>query len=149
MKTNNSILSVLIIALFLSISGITESIAFAPNDGPKFEYKAKNNRIQLDTIYINDMDDEVKLEIEFENAGDAPLIVRKVNGCCGTNILEWTQRPLRPGEKGTIKVQFRVELRPHIISRTVEATTNDPGGIKKLQIKGVVTDKDKGEIDLF
>jgi hypothetical protein len=149
MKTYNSTLRILIIALFLTTFSITDGTASTPNEGPKFEFKAKNNRIQLDTIYISDMDDEVNLEVEFENTGDAPLIVRKVEGCCGTRVVEWTQRPLRPGETGTIKVEFRVELRPHLISRTIEATTNDPEGIKKLQIKSVVTDKDKGEIDLM
>jgi hypothetical protein len=94
------------------------------------------------------MNHEVKLEIEFENADDAHS-VRKVDKCCGTRLVELAQIPLRPGETGTIKVQFRVELRPHLISRTIEATTNDPEGIKKLQIKSVVTDKDKGEIDLM
>jgi hypothetical protein len=100
-------------------------------------------------MYLSDMDDEVKLEVEFINTGDAPLIVRKVDGCCGTRITGWTQKPLRPGEKGTIQVQFRVEPKPHTISRTVEATTNAPGGIKKLKIKGVVTEKEDGSINLY
>lgn len=147
MNITKDLLKVFMIGLFATFFSIIESNALTTN-GPKFEYKAKNNRIQLDTMYLGTMDDEVKLEIKFENTGNAPLIVRKVDGCCGTRITGWTQRPLRPGEKGTIKVQFRVEPRPHKISRTVKATTNDPGGVKKLHIKGIVTEKDDGSIKL-
>lgn len=147
MSIQKDFLKVFVIGLLATFLGITESNALISN-GPKFEYKVKNNRIQLDTMYLGTMVDEVKLEIEFENTGNAPLIVRKVDGCCGTRITGWTQRPLRPSEKGTIEVQFRVEPRPHKISRTVKATTNDPGGVKKLQIKGVVTEKDDGSIKL-
>jgi len=150
-KTKNEhkkiFLKVFMIGLLVAFLGIPESNAFTSN-GPKFEYKAKNNRIQLDTMYLGTMDDEVKLEIEFKNTGSAPLIVRKVDGCCGTRITEWTQRPLKPGEKGTIKVQFRVEPRPHKINLTVKAHTNDPDGVKKLKIKGLVSEQDVGSIIL-
>ncbi len=147
MSIKKDFLKVFMIGLLAIFLGITESNALTSN-GPKFEYKAKNNRIQLDTMYLGTMDDEVKLEIEFENTGDAPLIIRKVDGCCGTRITEWTQRPLKPGEKGTIKVQFRVEPRPHKINRTVKAHTNDPAGVNKLSIKGIVKEKEDGSINL-
>lgn len=148
MRVKNDLLKLLIMGLAATLFSINVVNATAPN-GPKFEFTASNNQIQLDTMYLNTMNDEVKLEIEFKNTGNAPLIVNKVDGCCGTRITEWTQKPLRPGEKGIIKVQFRVEPRPHKISRTIKATTNDPGGIKMLKINGIVTDKDKGDINLF
>ena len=147
MRTKNDLLKLFIIGIVATLFSINEVNALVTN-GPRLEFKASNNYVQLDTMYLNTMDDEVKLEIEFKNTGNAPLIVNKVDGCCGTRITGWTQRPLRPGEKGTIKVQFRVEPRPHKISRTVKAFTNDPDGVKKLQIKGVVTEKDDGSINL-
>ncbi|MFO7970872.1 MAG: DUF1573 domain-containing protein, partial [Desulfobacterales bacterium] len=136
-----------IIGLF--VIGLTHNeIRAQSSNGPKFEFKAENNRIQLDTMYLNNMNDEVKLEIEFENKGNKPLIVNKVNGCCGTRITEWTKKPLRSGESGTIQVQFRVPPRPHQISRTVKAVTNDPDGEKTLRIKGIVAEEDDGSINL-
>ena len=135
------------IGVFATFLGISESNAFTSN-GPKFEYKAKNNRIQLDTMYLGTMDDEVTIEIEFKNTGNQPLIVNKVTGCCGTQIKGWTKQPLQPGKEGTIKVHFRVKPNPHKISRTVKAISNDPGGAKTLRIKGIVKEKDDGSIKL-
>jgi len=129
--------------------GVANNSTLAITKGkPKLEFKAENNRIQLDTMYLNEMDDEVTIEIEFENTGDQPLIVNKVTGCCGTQIKGWTKQPLQPGKEGTIKVHFRVKPNLHKISRTVKAISNDPEGTKTLRIQGIVTEKDDGSIKL-
>jgi hypothetical protein len=117
-------------------------------NGPKFEYIAEDNRMVLDTIYLDWIED-VQLDVEFVNKGDKPLIVQNVTGCCGTQIPDWTKKPILPGEKGTITVEFRVPPRPHKISRTVRAITNDPDGAKILHIEGIVTEpKEEGTITL-
>jgi len=119
-----------------------------PGNGPKFEYIAEDNRMVLDTIYLDWIED-VQLDVEFVNNGDKPLIVQNVSGCCGTQIPDWTKKPILPGEKGTIMVEFRVPPRPHKISRTVKAITNDPDGAKILHIEGIVTEpKEEGTITL-
>ena len=147
MKKFTPFLSILLAGLFLI--GFTHHESRAQSStGPDLEFKAENNRIQLDTMYLYEMDDMVKLKIEFENKGNQPLIVNKVTGCCGTNIKDWTKKPLQPGKKGTIQVQFRVKPRPHKISRTVKAISNDPEGTKTLRIKGIVKEKDDGSIKL-
>ncbi|MFP4023771.1 MAG: DUF1573 domain-containing protein [Thiohalospira sp.] len=137
------------LALIFMIAGISNNISFAQSDnGPKFEFLAENNRMYLDTIYLDWIED-VTLDIEFVNKGDKPLVVQKVTGCCGTQITDWTKKPLLPGETGTIKLEFRVPPRPHKISRTVRAVTNDPGGAKTLHIIGVVAEpKEEGTIQL-
>ena len=112
------------------------------SDGPKFEYKNENNRIDVGTIYIGD-DNEIHLEIEFENTGDQPLVVSHVRACCGTRVLDWTKEPVKPGESGFIKIHFRLAPRPHNISRTVIAMSNDPDGQKVLRIRGRVEERDK------
>lgn len=117
-------------------------------DGAKFEFKAKNNQMMLDTLYIDNLPDPVNLKIEFENKGTAPLVVMKVSGCCGTNVTDWTQRPLKPGEKGIIHVSFRVPPRPHKIGRNITVISNDKEGKKKLNIIGVVTESDDGSLNL-
>src|SRR6056297_2757280 len=102
--------------------GVASNSTLAITKGkPKLEFKAENNRIHLDTMYLNEMDDEVNIEIEFKNTGNQPLIVNKVTGCCGTQIKNWTNRPVQPGKSGMIHVHFRVKPRPHQISRTVKA----------------------------
>ena len=45
------------------------------------------------------------VEYHFTNVGDADLIIEVVTACKCTN-LEWPTEPVKPGEKGTIKVVF-------------------------------------------
>ncbi|MFO7829663.1 MAG: DUF1573 domain-containing protein [Bacteroidales bacterium] len=136
-------------ALILATICILNHKTFAQSGSvPKFEYKAEDNRMVLDTIYLDWIDD-VQLDVEFVNKGDKPLIVQNVTGCCGTQIPDWTKKPILPGEKGTITVEFRVPPRPHKISRTVRAITNDPDGAKLLHIEGIVAEpKEEGTITL-
>jgi hypothetical protein len=147
MKIKTHLLSLMILSLFVLYFLNHESHAQS-NSGPKFEFKAENNRIVLDTIYLDWIED-VTLDIEFVNKGDAPLLLKNVSGCCGTQITDWTKKPVLPGENGTIKLEFRVPPRPHRISRTVRAVTNDPEGVKTLHIIGVVAEsKEEGTIQL-
>lgn len=147
MKKFTRLLGILIAGTLLV--GLVNNSTLANTKGkPKLEFKAENNKIQLDTMYLSDMKDEVELEIEFANKGNQPLIVKKVTGCCGTQITDWTKKPILPGEKGTIQIYFRVPPRAHKITRTVKAISNDPEGAKTLRIKGIVTEKDDGSINL-
>ena len=146
MKKISIFIGILLAGLFVIFLAKNESMAQSAN-GPKLVFKAENNRVDLDTLRLEFMED-IRLEIEFKNKGNKPLIVHKVNGCCGTNVKKWTERPLRPGEKGKIIVQFREPAKPHRISRTVKALSNDPEGAKTLSIEGLVQEKDDGSLQL-
>lgn len=146
MKKITTFIGILLTGLFLLFFTNYESSAQSPS-GPKMVFKAEENCIDLDTLYLEFME-EIRLEVEFVNKGNESLVVHKVNGCCGTNIKKWTRKPLRPGERGTIVVQFREPARLHRISRTVKALSNDPKGVKKLRIEGVVQKQDDGFIQL-
>lgn len=88
--------------------------------------------------------------IEVFNDGQKPLILQKVEGCCGTNIESYTKAPILPGKKGEIRVMFRIETRLHSISRTVTIHSNSTGeNPVKCAIKGrVVKHSQKGRIPL-
>jgi len=140
----------LISAAFIlcAICTLNNKVSAQPGNGPKFEFIAEDNRMVLDTIYLDWIED-VQLDVEFVNNGDKPLIVQNVSGCCGTQIPDWTKKPILPGERGTITVEFRIPPRPHKISRTVRAITNDPDGAKILHIEGIVAEpKEEGTIQL-
>ncbi|MFP4621935.1 MAG: DUF1573 domain-containing protein [Bacteroidales bacterium] len=146
MKKIAMFVGILLTALFVIFVGNNESRAESAS-GPKLVFKAEDDRIDLDTLNLEFMED-IRLEIEFENKGNEPLIVHKVNGCCGTNIEKWTESPLRPGEKGTIVVQFREPAKPHRINRTIKALSNDPEGAKTVSIEGTVQEQEDGSVQL-
>lgn len=106
--------------------------------GPKFEYVEPS--VDLGTLSIEALD-IIKLEVEFENTGDQPLIVSNVRGCCGTRIMDWTREPILPGKKGKVTAQFRPASRVHNISRTITVMSNDESGQKVFRILGKVVDE--------
>ncbi len=55
-------------------------------------------------------------EFEFTNAGNEPLILSNVRASCGCTTPSWTQKPVMPGQKGSIKVRYN---------------TNNVGGFNK------------------
>ncbi len=139
MKNLFSLLSVILIGSF-SIMGAFAQEGQDKADGPKFEFKAENNRIDLGTMHI-DAIEEVNLEIEFENKGNKPLILSTVRACCGTQVRSYTEEPVNPGDIGVIEVFFRVAPRPHNINRSVLVMSNDSAGRKLLRIGGRVEEK--------
>lgn len=65
-----------------------------------------------------------KVEFKVYNKGKKPLIMSNVRACCGTQVKEYTNHPISPGDSGIVKVEFRILERPHRISRTVTIQSN-------------------------
>lgn len=138
MKKRISLTGIFLLGLLtLNVAGNNAVAQEKDASGPKFEFKAENNRLDLDTIYVSKVE-EVNLEIEFKNTGDKPLILSRVRACCGTRVASYPEQPVKPGEAGVIEVSFRVVPRPHNINRSVTVASNDPGGQKVLRIRGRV-----------
>lgn len=109
--------------------------------GPEFKWEL--DIYDYGTIYLDDMP-ETKLDITFNNTGDEPLVLTNVRACCGTRVREWPREPIMPGEEGTIKIEFRLAPRPHRISRSVIATSNEDGNSNHIfRIRGVVAHREK------
>jgi len=141
MKNRICLLSLLLMGIFAL--NTFQNVAFAnePKDeGPQFEFKAEDDRLVLDTLYIDQIE-TVNLDIEFENKGSQPLILSKVRGCCGTRIKNYPKKPVKPGEMGVIEISFRLVPRPDNISRVVTVVSNDPDGKDVLRIRGRVEKK--------
>ena len=47
-----------------------------------------------------------KVEYVFENTGDKPVIITKAEASCGCTKLTYDQKPIMPGQKGTISTVF-------------------------------------------
>ncbi len=131
-------ISVLFCILVLSTTMLLGQAA-----GPKFEFVKES--IDLGTYYTDKLD-VIKVDIEFKNTGDQPLVVTAVRGCCGTRITSYTTEPVKPGQKGTITAEIRPAPRPHAISRTITAVSNDQSGQKLIYVRGKVEDPTTGFI---
>lgn len=77
-------------------------------------------------------------EFEFFNDGNEPLILSKVKASCGCTTPSYTQKPIMPGQKGTIKVHYNTN-NVGAFSKTITVTSNavnSPSTV--LRIKGNV-----------
>lgn len=120
-----------LICISVSLAGAQES------KGAVLQFA--ENAKDLGTLYTNELE-PVKMDIEFTNEGDEPLVISYVRGCCGTRIKNWTREPVLPGEKGMVSIEFRLAPRAHRISRTVNIMSNDPTGMKVFRIRGEVAE---------
>ncbi len=85
----------------------------------------------------------------FTNKGDAPLILNNVQASCGCTTPEWTQKPVPPGEKGSIKVSYNPQNRPGPFHKTITVYTNGESPQSVLSISGIVTPHPKTTAELY
>lgn len=50
--------------------------------------------------------DKVSYQFTFANTGSTPLIITDAVATCGCTKPEWPHEPIKPGDKGAIKVTF-------------------------------------------
>lgn len=82
-------------------------------------------------------------EFTFTNEGDEPLILQTVKASCGCTTPSYTQKPVMPGQTGTIKVHYNTN-NVGGFNKTVTVTSNavnNPRAI--LRIKGTVQQNDQ------
>ncbi len=124
-----NIASLLAIMLF-------SSLGFAQN-GPKIEFKAKDNTIDYGTV--SKKSDNGLRTFEFTNTGDAPLLITNVLSTCNCTVPIKPTEPIMPGKKGKIDVKYSMIPGPIRKTITVESNAvNYDSGRIALKIKGEV-----------
>ena len=49
---------------------------------------------------------KVETTYEFTNTGKVDLLISNCSAMCGCTVPDWPREPIKPGEKGSIKVVF-------------------------------------------
>ena len=84
-------------------------------------------------------------EFTFTNEGNEPLILQNVKASCGCTTPSYTQKPVMPGQIGTIKVHYNTN-NVGGFSKTVTVTSNAVDNPRTvLRIKGTVKQQDDAE----
>lgn len=77
-------------------------------------------------------------EFTFENTGEEPLLLTKVKAACGCTVPEtWPKDPIKPGERGTIKVKYNTRIKGNF-SKSIRVYSNAKNSPTRLIIKGKV-----------
>ena len=73
----------------------------------------------------------------YTNTGDAPLIINQAVASCGCTVPEYTKTPVKPGEKGTIKITYNGEGKfPGHFKKSNTVRTNGKVEMTRLYVEG-------------
>jgi hypothetical protein len=86
----------------------------------------------------------VEHQFNFTNNGQAPLVISNVTASCGCTSPDWTKTPVKPGEKGFVKVVFNSAAKSGAQSPTVTIQANTESTVTRLNLRGTVIPKAGG-----
>lgn len=97
------------------------------------------NKKSHDFGTINESDGDVSCEFEVTNTGDSPLILIRAVSSCGCTVPEFNKEPIRPGQKGIIKVTYHAKGRPGPFTKSIRVYDNSsPNHVSQVTITGNV-----------
>ena len=80
----------------------------------------------------------VSIAFPFTNTGKSDLILAEVSTSCGCTVPSYPKTPIRPGEKGEVKVSFNSNGRRGFQSKNVLVVANTQPNTTVLRIKAQV-----------
>ena len=98
---------------------------------------------------ISETDGRVSHTFTGENRSDKPVVILDVVTTCGCTVPEFTKRPIRPGEKTTIKVTFDPTNRPGAFTKELGVYSSERKKVATLTIRGNVTPRMKSTEELY
>ena len=82
---------------------------------------------------------QAECEFTFTNTGKEPLIIQQCSASCGCTAPTCPkEKPIKPGEKGTVKVQYTTTYAPGPFNKSVTVTSNAKNTRVMLTIKGEI-----------
>ena len=119
------------------IATILFSVMVFAQDGPKIEFKDKDNTIDYGKV-TKEEDSGLRV-FEFTNTGNQPLLIKDVKSSCGCTVPSFSKDPIMPGKTGKIEVKYNMNPGPIRKTITVESNAvNVDEGRVALKIKGEV-----------
>jgi len=88
---------------------------------------------------------KVSCVFTYTNTGDKPLVINQATAACGCTVPEYTKAPVKPGEKGEIKVTYNGAGKfPGHFKKSITVRTNGKVEMTRLYIEGDMEEaKDK------
>ena len=81
------------------------------------------------------MSERQERKVTLKNTGDAPLVIHGVDTSCGCTHVEYSQRPLRPGEETTLLIVYEADEAGHF-HKTVDVYCNTADAPLRVVVTG-------------
>jgi hypothetical protein len=109
-------------------------MAYGQNGGPSIKFENTTH----DFGSIREADGSVEYTFEFTNNGDAPLVINDITSSCGCTTPKWTEKPVLPGQEGSITAVYDPFNRPGKFHKSMTIISNASIPQTKIYIKGEV-----------
>ncbi|MCX6278839.1 MAG: DUF1573 domain-containing protein [Bacteroidetes bacterium] len=80
----------------------------------------------------------VSIDFSFTNSGKSDLLLAEASASCGCTIPSYPKAPIRPGEKGIVKVTFNSQGRRGFQTKNIIVVSNTQPNTTILRIKAQV-----------
>lgn len=77
---------------------------------------------------------------KYINKSDTTILIYDVRVYCNCTKVEWSRKPIKPGEGGEIKVKFDNNEKPQNFSRSMKVTLSTDANPILLTIKGKIVE---------
>lgn len=110
--------------------------------GMTFATAQKQAEIKFDKLTHNfgkfsEKEPVVSCVFTFQNIGETPLVINQAIASCGCTVPEYTKEPIKPGEKGEIKVTYNGTGKfPGHFKKSITIRTNGIVEMTRLYIEG-------------
>ncbi len=113
--------SVLFIAILATLTSFAQEAEkkVEPQPGPYITFEEKSH--DFGDIEQGDI---VEYVFNFENTGDAPLILSNVQTTCGCTTSFWPREPIAPGAKSKIEAKFNSRGKSGRQNKVITITSN-------------------------
>ena len=83
-------------------------------------------------------------EFSFTNTGKEPLIIQNCQSSCGCTVPTCPKdKPIKPGEKGTIKVKYTTTHAPGTFTKYFTVISNAKNSSMRVTIKGEIAQSEE------
>ena len=104
----------------------------------------KFDKVSIDLGTFSESNPVQEAVFTFTNVGQAPLIINQAVASCGCAVPSYTKEPIKPGQKGQIKVTYNGKGKFHgHFKKSITVRTNGVPEMTRLYIEGVMKEASK------
>lgn len=118
-------------------------ITFAQTE-EKSQAEIKFDKLTHDFGKFSESSPKVTCVFNFTNVGSLPLVINQAIASCGCTVPEYPKTPIKPGEKGQIKVTYNGAGKfPGHFKKSITVRTNGAVEMTRLYVEGTMEEAKK------
>ena len=130
----------MIVMALMMVGGLTS--AFAQTSTKELKpAEIKFDKTSHNFGTFSEKDSKVTCSFNFTNVGEQDLVINQAIATCGCTVPSYTKTPIKPGEKGEIKVTYNGAGKfPGHFKKSITVRTNGAVEMTRLYIEGDMTE---------